>query len=64
MPGLLVTHDSEALAFVDRALTLRDGRLYEGPPAPPDVGGLSRAKVGPVSEASVGGGRRVEVGEL
>jgi putative ABC transport system ATP-binding protein len=29
MPGLLVTHDPEALAFVDRALTLRDGRLHD-----------------------------------
>jgi putative ABC transport system ATP-binding protein len=27
MPGLLVTHDPEARAFADRALTLRDGRL-------------------------------------
>ncbi|MHB1538625.1 MAG: ABC transporter ATP-binding protein [Solirubrobacteraceae bacterium] len=40
MPGLLVTHDVDALSFVDRALTLRDGRLREGvdvaeaPPAP------------------------------
>jgi putative ABC transport system ATP-binding protein len=32
MPGLLVTHDSEAVAFVDRALTLRDGRLRDGAP--------------------------------
>lgn len=30
MPGLLVTHDFDALGFVDRALTLRDGRLHEG----------------------------------
>ena len=30
MPGLLVTHDSDAVAFVDRAHTLRDGRLLEG----------------------------------
>lgn len=27
MPGLIVTHDPEARAFVDRALTLRDGRV-------------------------------------
>jgi putative ABC transport system ATP-binding protein len=27
---LLVTHDAEAIAFVDRTLTLRDGRLSEG----------------------------------
>jgi putative ABC transport system ATP-binding protein len=33
MPGLLVTHDGDALAHVDRALTLRDGRLCEGAPA-------------------------------
>jgi len=32
MPGLLVTHDSDAVAFVDRAHTLRDGRLLEGAP--------------------------------
>lgn len=30
MPGLLVTHDAEAVSFVDRALTLRDGRLLDG----------------------------------
>jgi putative ABC transport system ATP-binding protein len=30
IPGLLVTHDAEAIAFVDRTLTLRDGRLSEG----------------------------------
>jgi putative ABC transport system ATP-binding protein len=30
IPGLLVTHDPEATAFVDRILTLRDGRLSEG----------------------------------
>lgn len=29
MPGLLVTHDSDAVAFVDRVHTLRDGRLSE-----------------------------------
>ena len=27
---LLVTHDAEAIAFVDRTLTLRDGHLLEG----------------------------------
>lgn len=27
IPGLLVTHDPEAVSFVDRVLTLRDGRL-------------------------------------
>jgi putative ABC transport system ATP-binding protein len=31
MPGLLVTHDSDAVSFVDRVHTLRDGRLYEVP---------------------------------
>ncbi|MGH2878744.1 MAG: ABC transporter ATP-binding protein [Solirubrobacteraceae bacterium] len=30
IPGLLVTHDPEALAFVDRVLSLRDGRLQSG----------------------------------
>jgi putative ABC transport system ATP-binding protein len=30
IPGLLVTHDAEAISFVDRTLTLRDGRLSEG----------------------------------
>jgi ABC-type lipoprotein export system ATPase subunit len=30
IPGLLVTHDSEAAPFVDRAITLRDGRLLDG----------------------------------
>ena len=32
-PGLLVTHDPDAVALVDRVLTLRDGRLV-GEPAP------------------------------
>ena len=30
IPSLLVTHDTEALAFADRVHTLRDGRLSEG----------------------------------
>ncbi len=30
IPGLLVTHDAEALHFVDRTITLRDGRLRAG----------------------------------
>ncbi len=30
IPGLLVTHDSEALDFVDEVHKLRDGRLLEG----------------------------------
>jgi putative ABC transport system ATP-binding protein len=30
IPGLLVTHDAEAMSFVDRTLTLRDGRLLDG----------------------------------
>jgi putative ABC transport system ATP-binding protein len=29
MPGLLVTHDPDAIAFVDRVHTLRDGRLLD-----------------------------------
>jgi putative ABC transport system ATP-binding protein len=32
IPGLLVTHDPDASAFVARAHTLRDGRLMNGPP--------------------------------
>ncbi len=30
IPGLLVTHDAEAIAYVHRTITLRDGRLSEG----------------------------------
>lgn len=30
IPGLLVTHDSEAIAFADRVHTLRDGQLHDG----------------------------------
>ncbi len=30
IPTLLVTHDAEAISFVDRTLTLRDGRLLDG----------------------------------
>jgi putative ABC transport system ATP-binding protein len=30
IPGLLVTHDPEAMSFVDRHCTLRDGRLADG----------------------------------
>jgi putative ABC transport system ATP-binding protein len=30
VPGLLVTHDPQATAFVDRVHTLRDGQLSEG----------------------------------
>jgi putative ABC transport system ATP-binding protein len=30
IPGLLVTHDVEAASFVDRTLTLRDGRALDG----------------------------------
>ena len=30
MPGLLVTHDADAIAFVDRVHALRDGRLLDG----------------------------------
>jgi putative ABC transport system ATP-binding protein len=33
IPGVLVTHDSDAIEFVDRALTLRDGRLIDEPPS-------------------------------
>ena len=31
-PGVLVTHDPSAVELVDRVLTLRDGRLVDGPP--------------------------------
>jgi putative ABC transport system ATP-binding protein len=37
IPGLLVTHDPSAVAFVDRAYTLRDGRLSDGVDAGPAV---------------------------
>ncbi len=30
IPGLLVTHDADAISFVDRTLTLRDGRAVDG----------------------------------
>ncbi len=33
IPGLLVTHDPEAISFVDRVQTLRDGRLIDEPHA-------------------------------
>jgi putative ABC transport system ATP-binding protein len=29
IPGLLVTHDADAISYVDRAYTLRDGRLLD-----------------------------------
>jgi putative ABC transport system ATP-binding protein len=35
MPGLLVTHDADAIEFVDRIHTLRDGRLLDGVDALP-----------------------------
>jgi putative ABC transport system ATP-binding protein len=30
IPGLLVTHDAEATAFVNRVYTMRDGRISDG----------------------------------
>ena len=33
IPALVVTHDTEARAFVDRVHTLRDGQLHEELPA-------------------------------
>jgi putative ABC transport system ATP-binding protein len=30
IPGVLVTHDAEAMSYADRTLTLRDGRLLDG----------------------------------
>jgi putative ABC transport system ATP-binding protein len=44
MPGLLVTHDVDAVAFVDRALTLRDGRLAGGPQVPRSPEGMPRSQ--------------------
>ncbi len=38
IPGLLVTHDPQARAFVDRVHTLRDGHLTEGLDAELEVG--------------------------
>jgi putative ABC transport system ATP-binding protein len=38
MPGLLVTHDPDAVEFVDRVQALRDGRLLEGQEAQLAVG--------------------------
>jgi putative ABC transport system ATP-binding protein len=38
IPGLLVTHDPQARAFVDRVHTLRDGHLSEGLDAELEVG--------------------------
>jgi putative ABC transport system ATP-binding protein len=40
IPAILVTHDPQAIAFVDRVHTLRDGRLSEGLDA--DLGVISR----------------------
>jgi putative ABC transport system ATP-binding protein len=37
IPGLLVTHDPQASAFVSRVHTLRDGLLHEGPDARPSA---------------------------
>ena len=37
LPALLVTHDADAAAYVDRVHTLRDGRLYEDASLPADV---------------------------
>ncbi|HTC61081.1 MAG TPA: ABC transporter ATP-binding protein [Solirubrobacteraceae bacterium] len=59
LPGLLVTHDSDAVAFVDRVHTLRDGRLHEGQPDPrvrPVRVGVDerRAVEGPAIRARVG----------
>jgi putative ABC transport system ATP-binding protein len=31
IPGLVVTHDPDAVEFVDRVYTLRDGRLLDEP---------------------------------
>jgi ABC-type lipoprotein export system ATPase subunit len=34
-PGVLVTHDPSAVELVDRAVTLRDGRIVDEPPPDP-----------------------------
>ena len=33
IPGVLVTHDPDAIEFVDRVIALRDGRLIDEPPS-------------------------------
>jgi ABC-type lipoprotein export system ATPase subunit len=38
IPGLLVTHDAAAAAYVDRVHTLHDGHLLDGAGAPAPVG--------------------------
>jgi putative ABC transport system ATP-binding protein len=60
LPGLLVTHDSDAAVFVDRVHTLRDGRLREGPPLLTDASAQRMASTG-TDEPASRGRARVEV---
>jgi putative ABC transport system ATP-binding protein len=55
IPGLLVTHDADAVDYVDRALTLRDGRLSESPAAPTARGASREARsAGELAQRSAG----------
>jgi putative ABC transport system ATP-binding protein len=40
IPGLLVTHDPEAVRYVDRVYSLRDGQLLDGVCAEPAIAGM------------------------
>jgi putative ABC transport system ATP-binding protein len=51
MPGLLVTHDADARAHVDRVLALRDGRLLDAERADAERAGSAAANPPPPSAA-------------
>ena len=61
IPGLLVTHDADAVDYVDRALTLRDGRLVEPAPVRPAedhfVGSAERSEAPAVGSPPARGGK-------
>jgi putative ABC transport system ATP-binding protein len=63
MPGLLVTHDPDAVAFADRVHTLRDGRLaddaQERSPAEEDGRGTNAARLPAGGGAAAAGGGRL-----